>query len=302
MRAVILMLAMGTALTTSCRACSHEPSSTPSTATTPAATGPDAGDAGEENENVRVPSVLPVPGTPSSSGLEMDVPLAWLFLRDAPAPTGSAPEVIVGAELPCGFHPVYANVSPPHDPLRVRLRARYGGPGRPTDTSVPCPTPNNVALIVSLQRLRLGGFTVTDATPHHPGDPPVPSLRLQVVEENERTPSPQVRHVRGCTPGDDATCTEGGVCGAVPGRTGAGVCVPPLDPFLSAGRACQGVSPGAPLGSVEVSLEHPGAYAMRAAPAPGALKACLPMCDDAHPCDASLACVPVGGLRVCLPR
>lgn len=239
-----------------------------------------------------VPSVLPAVGTRSAR--EFDVPLAWLYLVEEPVPTGSAPDVIVGAEVPCGFVPLLGTVSPPETPLRVRLRVRFAGPGEP-DATIPCPTRPGIAVPISLQRLRRASFTVTDEMPHGAGDPPMPSVSLHVIEDNERTPAPMLRRVRPCNPDDDASCTGGGACGGVPGRPGVGVCAPPLDPYLSIGRSC-------PAGSAEIRLERARPFGVRAAPPPGEFRACLPSCDPAHPCTAPLSCLQVGGHGVCAPQ
>lgn len=247
-----------------------------------------------------VPGAVPPPGMPSVDELEIDAPLAWLFLREEPAPTGSAPEVIVGAELPCGYRAVYATVSPPVDPLRVRLRARFVEQGHGGGRQ--CSRRPVAVQFVSLQKLRLGTFTVTDATAHGLHDPPVPSVVLHVIADDERTPPRQVRQVRRCIPGQDASCTAGGVCGAIPGRTDVGVCVPPLDPYLVVGRPCPGPSAWTPFGTVAVTLTHRGSFATAAVPSDGLVRACLPACDDAHPCAPTLECTDVDGRRVCLPR
>jgi hypothetical protein len=300
MRAAIVTLALGVASASSCRACGTSPAA-PSRPAPTAAPAPGTAPAPDEG-NFQIPANVREPGLPSISGLEYDVPVAWLFLTEDPAPTGAAPDVIVGAELPCGYRPVYGTVSPPVNPLRVRLRARFAGPGRPDPAAVPCPTRNVAVQYISLQRLRLGTFTVSDATPHPASEPTVPSVTLRVVEDDPRLPSRQARRLRRCTPGDDATCTAGGACGGIPGHAGLGVCVPPFDPYLVIGRLCPGPAAGAPMGSTEVALEHPGPYAARATPPAGALHACLPACDAAHPCDVGMQCLAVGERSVCAPR
>jgi hypothetical protein len=240
--------------------------------------------------NFRIPVVHP-PGTTIPGGREIDVPLSWIYVSDDPSPTGSAPNAIVGAQLPCGFHAVYGTVTPPESPLRVRIHASFDGPGEPA--SAECPERPVSVQIVSLQRLRLGAFTVTDASPHAASDPPVPTVSMRVVPDDATTPSAMMRQVRRCEPGHDASCTAGGVCASVAGRA-AGVCVPPIDPYLVSRRSC-------PDARADVALEHAAMTAPATPHGPG-VRACLPSCDDTHPCDASFECVLVDAHRVCLPH
>lgn len=237
-----------------------------------------------------IPLVRP-PGTSSGDGREIDVPLAWVFVTDDPAPTGTAPNVIVGAELPCGYRPVYGTVSPPESPLRVRVHALFQGPGAPS--AAQCATRPVSVELISLQRLRLNAYTVTDATPHGASDPPVPTVAMRVVADDANTPPPMVRQIRRCTPNDDASCSAGGICAAVTGRA-SGVCVPPIDPYLVVGHPC-------PEGRSDATLTH-AAIAGPAVPSDGVVHACLATCDTAHPCHPSLECVVNGTHGVCLPR
>jgi hypothetical protein len=232
------------------------------------------------------------PGTVANSGRELDVPLSWLFVSEDPAPTGSAPNAIVGATLPCGYRAVYGTVSSPDaSPLRVRVHALFDGAGDPHDAR--CRSLPLSVQMVSLQRLRLADFTVTDASPHAAGDPPVPTAALHVVADDNATPAAMRRRFRRCTPGDDSTCTAGGVCATPSGRN-VGVCVPPYDPYLAVEHPC-------PEGRAEAVLGH-APMSGPAVPADGAIHACLAGCDDTHPCDAAFECVPIGTHAVCLPR
>lgn len=240
--------------------------------------------------NFRIPIVHP-PGTAIPGGREIDVPLAWIHVSDDPATTGSAPNAIVGATLPCGFRAVYGSVSPPESPLRVRIHAAFDGTGDPA--SARCPEPPVSVQIVSLQRLRLGDFSVTDATPHGASDPPVPTVAMRVVPDDANAPSPMARRYRRCAVGNDASCTAGGVCANVIGRS-AGICVPPIDPYLVTNHPC-------PDGRADVALDHTSAPAPATPHTPG-VRACLASCDDTHPCDASFECVLVDSRRVCLPH
>jgi hypothetical protein len=248
-------------------------------------------------EHKRDPSVDPRLHFPASitdpralqSDRERDVPIAWLFLPEDPVPTGGAPNVVAAVELPCGFRPAYGTVSPAGvSPLAVRLHALYAGPGSPSDAH--CDRHMRAIQYISLQRLRLGDFVVTDAAPRTTSDPPAPSVTLHVVQDNESTPPVAVRRSRACHVGDDASCTAGGVCAQVPGHTN-GVCVPPIDPYLDMGRPCED-------GSLEITLSHPGPHTTSVAPAPGALRACLRACDPQGHCPSSLECAN----GVCVPQ
>ena len=245
-------------------------------------------------DRLRAPEAIPPPGVPGPYGREVDVPLAWAFLPETPVPTGSAPNVLVAAELPCDYRPLYANVTPPADRLGVRLRARYAGTATP-DPSRPCARPNLALHFVSLQRLRLGSFVLSDATPLLPGwGHSMRAISLRVVPDDAALPSAQARQSRRCSPGDDASCTGGGVCAAIPGIAGRGVCVPPLDPYLRLGRPC-------PDGSSAIDVVHDAPFDVSAAPPPGVIHACLPSCAADRPCGTGTACESVGGTRVCLP-
>ena len=203
------------------------------------------------------------PGTPYADRREIDAPLSWFYLAEDPVPTGSSPEVIVGAELPCGYRPVFGDVSDPVSPLRVRLHAVYAGNGTPG--SERCATPNRAAQFISLHRLRLGTFAIVDAVAHQPGDPPAPTATLHVVRDDDTLAPVDRRRWRACSRGGDEACTAGGVCGTVPGAPPEhGVCVPPMDPFLAVGRPCNDhfvdfvLSAGEPARDVHVCLPPVG--------------------------------------------
>ena len=240
--------------------------------------------------NFRIPEVHP-PGTPSQNGTELDVPLSWLFVSESPAITGSAPNVVVGGVMPCGFRAVFGTVSPPAAALHVRIHAVYAGQGDPRAEH--CETQPAFVQIVSLQRLRLGEYAVSDALPARGDAGVLPSAALRVVADDSNAPSPMARRVRRCVAGDDSTCTGGGVCATIPDHD-VGVCVPPIDPYLFISRPC-------PDGRVDVTLAH-APMTMGPAPREGSIRACLPPCDDAHSCDAGFECIASGEQRVCIPQ
>ena len=62
----------------------------------------------DAGNRVRTIAEVPVMG-PSADRREVDVPLRWMHLLANPVPTGSAPSVVVGAEIPCGYRPAWAN-------------------------------------------------------------------------------------------------------------------------------------------------------------------------------------------------
>ncbi len=253
-----------------------------------------AGDAGSV---MRVPSMLAAVGAGSPSGREMDAPLAWMFLPQAPVLTGSVPDVLTATHLPCGFQPMYGTVDRVGDALRVRVRARFTGPGLPRDRVTPCPTEPPWVQFVSLNRIRLGTYTVEDAAGHPAGTVPAPAaLQLEVLPDDPRAPAESTRWVRPCRAGDDGSCVHGGVCGEVQETPGRGVCVPPHDAFLIVRRPC-------PEPSSELALAHPGPYAIAATPAPGTLRACLPACNARGECPADMQCLRRGsGRGACVPR
>ncbi len=246
-----------------------------------------------------VPQVLARVGAASPSGREIDAPLAWLFLPQAPVTTGSVPDVIAAAQLPCGFRAMYGTVDRVGDELRVRVRARFNGANVPTDRVTPCPSEPPSIQFVSLNRIRLGEYRVIDAAAHPAGAVPAPAaVTLTVIPDDANAPIASSRWVRPCTTGDDSTCARaGGVCGGVSETAGRGVCVPPLDPFLAVSRPC-------PEQTQEVTLDHPGPYAAPVAPAHNALRACLPACNERGECPAQLQCVrrAGGAAGACVPR
>ena len=217
----------------------------------------------------------------------IDAPLAWVFLQEDPVPTGTSPNAIVAAELPCGYQPLYASAGRAVSPLTVRFHAVFNAA---TVGNAPCAQRPVSVQYVSLGVVRVGAYTVTDQISHGAADPPMPEVNLHVVGDDPSLATRMARHVRACTPGRDATCTAGGWCGTHASRPTAGTCVPPLDPFLAIGRACQ-------TGDREVVVAH--------VPSPGAaateIHACLPGCDAAHACDAPLRCVALGhGQSACM--
>jgi hypothetical protein len=230
----------------------------------------DAGRPGVDGERIWVPVTSGSQGAAAVPGMFVNVPIQWVFLREEPVPTGAAPHAVIGAELPCGYRPLMAVEESQGTERRIRLRAGYVGPGRPRDAGAPCVAPAAFIDFVSLEKVRLGNYIVTDALPRRPGEPAAPRAALRVVSDGPQTPGPMAQRVRPCSPGHDESCTAGGVCGAVPGQS-VGTCVPALDPYLSAGLPC-------PHGSLSAALEHASAYAVRPAPRAGPLLACLQTC------------------------
>jgi hypothetical protein len=242
---------------------------------------------GADGAAILVPQVLAPVGGRSASGREMDAPLAWLFVPQWPATTGSSPDVIAAAHLPCGYRMMYSTVDRDGTQLKVRVRARFAGPVAPTDRTTPCPTEPPALQFVSLNTIRLGDYQLVDAALHPAGAIAAPApLSLPVVRDDHTTPSEADRWVRQCTPGDDAFCAAhgGGVCGAVRERPGVGVCVPPLDPYLVVSRPC-------PERTTELELEHSGPYGTPVAPRGSSLRACLPACGAEDRCPTGLTCV-----------
>lgn len=260
---------------------------------TPASRQTDAG------SGLLVPQALAPVGGGSPGGREFDAPIAWLFLPQNPVTTGSSPDVLAAAHLPCGFRAMYSTVQREGDELRVRVRARFPGANPPADRSTPCPNEPPSIQYVSLNTVRLGELRVVDAAPHPAGAVPSPApVTLRVIPDDSNAPPASARWVRGCTAGDDSTCASGGgVCGAVRETPGRGVCVAPIDAFLAVRRPC-------PQDHTEVTLDHPGAYAMPVAPAPGALRACLPACNAQGACPTGTQCVrrENGSAGACVPQ
>lgn len=236
--------------------------------------------------------------TPGHSAAEtqnrvLDVPLAWIFLLEDPVPTGAGPLAYLGAELPCGYRPVSIVSGESVSPVTLRVLAQYQGTGTP-DPSARCPEAVRLVRAAGMQPVRVGTLTVVDHTPHGEGAPPAPSVTLHVVPDDATLPEERTRSVRSCQPGNDASCTAGGVCATLPGEPAGGVCVPPLDPYLHAHMPCR-----AP--RVEVTLQHPAPYAMPLAPSGPEVHACLPSCASASECPAPLRCRAVGAQQVCTP-
>lgn len=235
---------------------------------------------------ILVPQVLAPVNGGSPSGREIDAPLAWMYLPQAPVTTGSVPDVLVASQLPCGFQAMYGTVTQDDiaHTLRVRMRARYTGQGLPPDRVTPCPTEPPSIQFVSLNRVRLGEFTVIDAAAHPTGSHPVPRpVQLSVVRDDNTAPAESVRWVRQCVVGHDRECVGGGVCGEVPATPGRGVCVPPTDAFLAVNRPC-------PTGTAQITLNHPGEYEMPVHGTGAQFEACLPACNANGQCPPTLRC------------
>ncbi|MFO0560188.1 MAG: hypothetical protein U0269_19385 [Polyangiales bacterium] len=280
-----------------CAGACRGPSATARNGRNGSAAGAGPTDAGP---SMMVPQELAPVGGQSPSGREIDAPLAWLFLPQTPVTTGSVPDVLAASHLPCGFRAMYGTVQRDGNQLRVRVRARYTGPNVPTDRTTPCPTEPPSIQYVSLNTIRLGEYTVVDAAAHPAGTVPAPPpLALSVIPDDPSAPSASARWVRACTAGDDNSCAQRGrgACGAVRETPGRGVCVPPIDAFLAVNRPC-------PQDTTEFTLDHPGAYSMPVAPAPGALRACLPSCNAQGACPSGLQCVrrEGGSAGACVPQ
>jgi hypothetical protein len=238
-----------------------------------------------------MPEVVPAPGRVTAGGNEIEATLFWFFLPEDPVPTGSGPSIVVGVDPPCGFKPKYGSVGAPVSPLKLRVRVR-----RPAGTVAVsdggCVEQKPLALLIPSQRLRLGTFELAPGALPDGGVGP-PRTLLRVIEDDPSLPDRMARRIRLCTPGDDSSCTAGGVCATVPGRSGRGICVPPIDPYVSAQGRCQ-------QDWSMLQLDHSGPYAMGATPEPGPLSVCLPSCESDSVC-GSLKCEALGMARVCLP-
>lgn len=214
---------------------------------------------------------------PSADRREVDVPLRWVHLLANPVTTGSAASVVVGAEIPCGYRPHWANTEAVGDELRVRLRARWARDDvAPPASPVPCPTPTPSVQIVSLSVVRLGRWRVTDALSRDGGA--APSATLQVVPDDGSAAPPAARWFRPCQ--RDPDCEGGAVCARIGGGS---ACLPPMDPWRWSGRACvEGAT------AREVSrMEDPSHR----------WTACVADCDQGR-CPAGMRCDPVGA---CVP-
>jgi len=225
---------------------------------------------------------------PSADGNEVDVPLSWVFALSDPAPTGSAPYVVAGGTMPCGFEPAWtistrvpATAGGGEVQLRMRARRRAAGAaGTTAAADGGCTTTTFGVSLVSLSILRLGEWRVVDAVPHGPADPVLVPIVQRVVPDDAALRPAAERWTRACVA--DAEC-PGGVCASV----GAGrVCVPPRDPWLHNHQACPGGTR-----SVEVSHTAPGATARQ-------WQACVAACGEAGRCPGALRCDPLG---VCVP-
>ena len=247
---------------------------------------------------ILVPQVLAPVNGGSSSGREIDAPLAWLFLPQAPVTTGSAPDVLVASQLPCGFQAMYGTVSLDEatHTLRVRMRARFTGTSQPPDRVTPCPTGPPAIQFVSLNTVRLGEYEVADAAAHPAGSHPVPpTVHLSVVPDDSTAPAESVRWMRTCVVGHDRECAGGGVCGEVHSTPGRGVCVAQTDAFLAVNRPC-------PTGTTELSLGHPGEYTLPVHAAPGPFVTCIPACNSHGQCPPTLRCERnTQGAGACVP-
>ena len=131
-------------------------------AATPPVAAPASGDGG--TRIMRTLAEIPPLG-PSADGREVDVPIAWAYLLSEPSPTGSAPYAVVGATLPCGFAPAWtiSTRAPATGPegggtVRLRMRARWQGPGEPSPAARTCASPPTAVQLVSLSVLRLGAW------------------------------------------------------------------------------------------------------------------------------------------------
>lgn len=252
-------------------------------AATPPVAAPASGDGG--TRIMRTLAEIPPLG-PSADGREVDVPIAWAYLLSEPSPTGSAPYAVVGATLPCGFAPAWtiSTRAPATGPegggtVRLRMRARWQGPGEPSPAARTCASPPTAVQLVSLSVLRLGAWRVVDEIAHGPTDPALPEVVQHVVADDATLRPAAERWTRPCAA--DADC-PGGVCAAVGGGR---LCAPRTDPWRANGQACPG-------GTRAVSLRHGEGDAART------WEGCVAACGDGGACPGALRCDPVG---VCLP-
>lgn len=230
----------------------------------------------DAGNRVRTIAEVPVMG-PSADRREVDVPLRWMHLLANPVPTGGGASVVVGAEIPCGYRPAWANAERVGDELRVRLRARWDREDRPPPAvPAPCATPTPAVQIVSLSVVRLGTWRVTDAVARDGGV--TPAVTLRVVRDDGALAPPVARWFRGCV--GDGDCEGGAVCA----RIGAGAaCLPPTDPWRWSGRGCVD---GATVRTVSAVSDPSRRW-----------EACLADCDHGR-CPDGMNCDPVGA---CVP-
>lgn len=247
-----------------------------------------ASDAGAER--IAMIAQVPPPG-PSPDGREIDVPLSWVYLVEDPAPTGSTPYAVVGAQVPCGYRPAFtaSERDAENHTVRIRMRARWARTepppvdGRPTCGDVSVATE-----LVSLGQLRFGQWQVVDAAQTTPtGDGGVdtarstlaPRVQHVVADDNSLAPRAQ-RWMHPCAQDSDCESSVGGVCARIGHST---ACVAPVDPWLSLGRACAA-------GLTAVEIETVAAPSRR-------WRACIATCTN-HTCPGTLRCDPLG---VCVP-
>lgn len=231
----------------------------------------------DAGHRVRTIAEVPAPGT-SADRREVDVPLSWIHVLADPVPTGSAPSVVVGADIPCGYRAYWANAERAGDAMRVRLRARWDRDTPPPATPAPCPTPTPSVQIVSLSVMRIGTWQITDAVPRAEGQSPAPVATLHVVRDDAALPPPAARWFRACARDND--CGGGSVCA----RIGSGTaCLAPVDPWVWAGRPCVDGATARPVTRVDTPTVR--------------WSACLADCTQGR-CPAEMRCDPVGA---CVP-
>lgn len=241
-----------------------------------------AADAGPQ----RVPMIAQVPEMGAApDGREIDVPLTWMYLVEEPAPTGSTPYAAVGAQIPCGYRPMYtvSERDPERSTVRLRMRAQWNRPEPPPpDGRSTCGDLTVATELVSLGQLRLGTWSVVDAVPHPRSDratpAPAPLTQHVVADDSSLAPRAQ-RWTRPCA--SDADCASaGGTCAHVGGST---ACLAPVDPWLAIHRPC---ADG--LTAVDVRTVSTPERAWRA---------CVASCTN-NRCPGTLRCDP---LHVCVP-
>ncbi len=243
----------------------------------PRAAPPSADDTlGEGGVRIRMVAEVPPVGD-TAQGRELDLPLQWMYLIADPVATGSAPNVAVGAAVPCGYEPYYAASARHYGEVTVRIRARRV----PADAmEAGCVAPRITVHLVSLGVLRVGDWNVVDAVPRGRGEPPAPTVTVHVVPDDPaHLPPALATWTRPCAA--DRDCVGGGVCAHI---TSAGLCLAPVDPWLPQGLPC-------PLGTIPTTVtQGPGLSGTR--------QACVGSCDASHSCPPRYGC---GDAGVCLP-